>query len=683
MTARPEPDAAAPGEAVGGFLHAGRVALIGASSGRRDEWSYNARMTRSLLASSFDEVVLVSRHDDRIAGHRAYPSLGDHPGPAGDVCVLVVPRAGLGAAVDDARAAGWPRLLIITGQLTDGDRAMLRAAVPDVRIWGPNCTGMIAAASNSRIVASDYELAIRPGRARVAVAGQSGGALNGIASSVEHLGLNVSHLLSTGEEVDVGVDDVLWYAAGSGATDGVVLFVEEARRPERFLGAVSACQAASMPVVVVKVGHGRTAAVAARTHSGALVGDWDDFEAAVTARGAAVCTSLREGGGVAAVWAALGRRPGRRVAFFTSSGGSGALACDVADSCGLAMAELSASGTARLEDLAQSRADAVNPFDSANGGGTPSTLPAYLETLATEPDVDALVLLHSGEVYGELIVDRVTTPPGPPKPLVTVWPATPRLLRDRLLDAGIPVLDDLGDACRWLAIVAGGADARSPGERGGADASDAGWLTYGEAMELVAGGGIDVPRRALVRGAAEIAAGLAAFDAAGQPVVVKAAGLRGHKARAGGVVGDLRDRAELARALGDLTARFGAVAIEEQVPAGVELLVAVRRGRFGGVIVVGLGGRHADVFGRQVVVRRGAPAPEVRAALAPSPVGRLLASDLGAAAGPALDTLAATACRLDQIAAACRLDVLEVNPVIVTAERAVACDAKAQREGEG
>jgi hypothetical protein len=181
----------------------------------------------------------------------------------------------------------------------------------------------------------------------------------------------------------------------------------------------------------------------------------------------------------------------------------------------------------------------------------------------------------------------------------------------------------------------------------------------------------------------EIAAGLAAFDADGRPVVVKASGLRGHKARAGGVVGDVRGRAELSRALGDLTARFGDVVIEEQVQAGVELLVAVRRGRFGGVIVVGLGGRHADVFGRQVVVRRGASKTEVRDALAASAVGRLLSSDLGTAAGPALDALAATAWRIDRITAASRLEVLEVNPVIVTADRTVACDAKAQREGEG
>ena len=397
------------GRGAAGFLEARRVALIGATSGGRDMGSYNARMTRSVLASDFDEVVLVSRREAEIAGRRTVPAIGDYEGEPGDLCVLVVPQGVLVATVEGCISAGWSHFLVISGQVEPANRETLRSMTPGVaRIWGPNCTGFFVTQSNLRVMASDFEPPWRTGRRRVAVLGQSGGALGNIAVMAAGLGLNVSHVLSTGEEIDVGCEDLLSHIADRRTTDAAIVFVEEARRSLAFLAALDRCAAADIPVIVIKVGRNARARNSALSHSGALVGDWDEFRAATTAHGGIVCTSFREAAGVAAIAAnTIGKRHGPRTAVFTSSGGSGVLVCDLADQAGLELDVFSKRAVGTLTTLAKLGAREVNPFDSAQGGGTPSTLPAYLETVRAEAGIDTVMLLHSGTVYADFIARQL------------------------------------------------------------------------------------------------------------------------------------------------------------------------------------------------------------------------------------------------------------------------------------
>ena len=212
-------------------------------------------MTRSLLGSSFDEVVLVSRRETMVLGRRAYEHISEVPGGPGDLCVVVVPHSVLAQTVADCANSGWSRVLAITGQLNTADREALRNVVPSrVRLWGPNCTGFIATKSNRRVMASDYRPAHRPGRRQLAVVGQSGGALGNIAGMGERFGLSISHIMSSGEEIDVGIEDMLGYLAYAGVTDTVIAFVEQARQPAAFLAALDDCVAAALPVIVIKVG---------------------------------------------------------------------------------------------------------------------------------------------------------------------------------------------------------------------------------------------------------------------------------------------------------------------------------------------------------------------------------------------------------------------------------------------
>jgi acyl-CoA synthetase (NDP forming) len=667
----------------GDFLEARRVAMIGATAGARDAWSYNARMTRSLLRSSFDDVVLISRRETTIHGRKAHNHIGEVHGDDGDLCVVVVPHEILPATVAECAQAGWRRVLAITGSLDANDRKAIKEIVPScARLWGPNCTGFITLETNRRVMASDYEPVNRQGRRRIAVAGQSGGALNNMAMMAQGFGINISHIMSTGEEMDVGIEDLLPYLAHSRSTDGVAVFVEQARHLGALLEALDACAVSEIPVMVLKIGRTQKAAAAAQTHSGALVGDADEFDALVRQHGGIICESFREVAGVASV-TLHSRRPGRRVAFFTTSGGTGALICDLAEHHGLRFADLSPTSSEIIRGLALSEIDSINPFDSAVAGGTPKSLPQYLDAVTVDEGVDTTMLLHGGEVYGNLITDQLERRMPSAKALLAVWPGAPANLRERLLDAGIAVLDDPGESCRWLGLAAGPPNLSDEEPYPSADAANPPasiYLDYGEASRLLRKCGVDSPRQWYSDSPGELDGIVAATEQF--PVFVKAAGMSGHKALAGGVRGDIRTPAELNQAAAEVMARHGPIVIEEAAPPGIEVLVAVHDGPIGGIVVVGLGGAYADAFGKQVVVPASSDVRTIARAVAESPISSVLAARAGRGyLGAALTNISVAATELVKLCRAEGLASVEINPLMVSVTRAVACDVKIEKRG--
>ncbi|MGH7277180.1 MAG: acetate--CoA ligase family protein, partial [Candidatus Rokuibacteriota bacterium] len=172
---------------------------------------------------------------------------------------------------------------------------------------------------------------------------------------------------------------------------------------------------------------------------------------------------------------------------------------------------------------------------------------------------------------------------------------------------------------------------------------------------------------------------VAAAEQLGYPVVVKAdaAGLA-HRTEAGGVRLDVRDAAAVRVACYQLRARAGAerFVVQEQVPAGVELLVGARRDEsFGPVVAVGAGGILTEVI-RDVSFRL-APLDEGEAQemLRAGARARLLDGPRGL---PRVDA-AAVARTVDAVAALVIAEphVLEidVNPLIAAGSDVVAVDA--------
>ncbi|MFJ6758633.1 acetate--CoA ligase family protein [Streptomyces sp. NPDC091273] len=684
------------------------VAVVGASD---DPAKYgHAVASQALRADGRRRPVhLVNRRGGTVLGRPAAPSLSAIGEPV-ELVVISVPGNGFEAAVDDALACGAKAIVGITAGFAEAGPAGLarqRAVVARVReagavLVGPNCLG-IADNTTELYLASDR---FAPGG--VALLSQSGNlALELQLRGAPH-GLGFSRFVSLGNQADVTLVDLVEDCARHEATTAIAVYAEDFGDGRAFARAAAA---AGKPVVLLTAGRGTASARSAQSHTGALTTSADVVAAACRDAGVELVRTPRE---MTVVLAALGARPGHprtkgrasgvRTAVFTDGGGHGAIAADAAEDAGLDVPELGAATQTRLRTVLWQQSAVGNPVDLA-GMGEQQPL-SYADTVAellSADEVDAVLMtgyfggyaasdggLGGGPAGGSVLAEGetlaaekiVTHLAAAPKPLVvqSMYPQSPSCRV--LAGAGVPVFAATEDAARALSAMTGraGFDARELPEfpalpAPAAPLRDAG---YHGVRTLLGAAGVPFPAAREIADEAGLLAAAAEFEG---PYALKALHLL-HKSDAGGVALRLADREALLAAYREMHARLGAPAYSVEAMAdlsdGVELIVGVNHDpRFGPVAMVGLGGVLTETL------------RDVAFALAPVPAGRAeaLLRGLRTAAlldgvrgRPAVDVAAAAAVieRITTVAAAHpEIAELEVNPLLVRPDGALALDARA------
>ncbi|MFC9293769.1 acetate--CoA ligase family protein [Streptomyces sp. NPDC057011] len=675
------------------------VAVVGASD---DPAKYgHAVASQALRAPGRRPVHLVNRRGGTVLGRTAATSLASIGEPV-ELVVVCVPGAGFEAAVDDALACGAKAIVAITAGFAEAGPSGLarqRAIAARVRaagavLVGPNCLG-IADNTTELYLASDR---FAPGG--VALLSQSGNLALELQLRGEPHGLGFSRFVSLGNQADVTLVDLVTDCARHEATSAIAVYAEDFGDGRAFAAAAAA---AGKPVVLLTAGRGAASARSARSHTGALTTSADVVAAACRDAGIELVRTPRE---MTVVLAALGsgaRTAGRRTTVFTDGGGHGAIAADAAEDAGLDVPELGAPTQERLRTVLREQSSVGNPVDLAGmGEQRPLSYADTVGELLGADEVDAVLMtgyfggytaseggLGGGPAGGSVLAEGETRAAkeivghltAAAKPLVvqSMYPQSPSCRV--LAEAGIPVFGATEDAARALAAIAarptGADDGVPPLPEPAVPLRDPG---YHGVRALLGAAGVPFPAAREITDEAQLLAATAEFDG---PYVLKALHVL-HKSDVGGVALRLADRAALLAAYREMHARLGAPAHSVEAMAdltdGVELIVGVHRDpRFGPVAVVGLGGVLTETL------------RDVAFALAPVPARRaeaLLRGLRGAAlldgvrGRPAVDVAAAAAVieRVTTVAAAHpELAELEVNPLLVCPDGALALDARAVR----
>ncbi|WP_327256600.1 acetate--CoA ligase family protein [Streptomyces sp. NBC_01244] len=678
------------------------VAVVGASD---DPAKYgHAVASQALRADGRRPVHLVNRRGGTVLGRRAAPSLAAIGEPV-ELVVISVPGSGFEAAVEDALACGAKAIVGITAGFAEAGpegAARQRAVVARVReagavLVGPNCLG-IADNTTELYLASD---GFTPGG--TALLSQSGNlALELQLRGAPH-GLGFSRFVSLGNQADVTLVDLVEDCARHEATTAIAVYAEDFGDGRAFARAAAA---AGKPVVLLTAGRGSASARSARSHTGALTTSADVVAAACRDAGVELVRTPRE---MTVVLAAVSSRPGprgggRRTAVFTDGGGHGAIAADAAEDAGLQVPELAAATQDRLRTVLWRQSAVGNPVDLA-GMGEQQPL-SYADTIAellAAEEVDAVLMtgyfggyaasgggLGGGQAGGSVLAEGetraaekiVTHLAESPKPLVvqSMYPRSPSCRV--LAGAGIPVFAATEDAARALSAMTRRTAASAPElpalpalPPAAAPLRDPG---YHVVRGLLGAAGVPFPS------AREVTDEAGVRDAAGEfegPYVLKALHLL-HKSDAGGVALRLTDRDALLAAYRDMRARFGAGSYSVEAMAdlsdGIELIVGVNRDpRFGPVAMVGLGGVLTETLRDVAFALAPVPARRAEELLRGLRSAALLA---GVRGRPAVDVAAAAAAieRITTVAAAHpEIAELEVNPLLVRPDGALALDARA------
>jgi acyl-CoA synthetase (NDP forming) len=631
-----------------------------------------------------------------VQGLPAFASVSALP-EAPDSAIVAVPVEAALDAVEELGRKGCKGVIAFTAGFAEVDEAGARAqaALVDrarahgMRLLGPNCLGLFnAGLGYFPIFSSSFENGW-PLPGRIGIASQSGAFGTHLFAVARDRGLGTPVLVTTGNEAEVALGDVIGWMAQAPEIDVIAAYAEGIRESGRFLAALDLARRNRKPVVMMKVGRSALGAHAAKSHTASIAGDDAVTQAVLEEFGVHRARTTEELLDVA--YAATRRvyPTGNTLGVVTISGGAGVLISDAAEAVGLPMPPMPGEAQARLKALVPFSAPR-NPVDCTaqafndmgligefassmvEDGGYRSVL-AFFTQLGASPSVapalraqlKAVMDRHPDRVWVLSIVA--------PEERIREYEADGFLVFEDATRA-VVALHAMGKFGEAFAAAAGQAAAPVDLPRvalPGAAPSEA------AAKRLLAEAGVPaVPEHAC----ADARAAVAAADRIGYPVVLKILSPDIlHKSEIGGVLLGVQDADAVREGFATLLerarqrapdARIEGVLVAKQITGAVEMALGIARDPvFGPVAMVGLGGIFIEIL-KDVAFRRcpfdAAEAERMVRSLKGAPLLQ------GARGRPKADVaaLAKALSHLSAFAAAAgtRLASVDVNPMLVLPE---------------
>ncbi|MGD9974604.1 MAG: bifunctional acetate--CoA ligase family protein/GNAT family N-acetyltransferase [Desulfatirhabdiaceae bacterium] len=370
------------------------VALIGAS---QKPGTIGAVLARNLVSAGFKgEIFPVNSKYKIVEGFPAYPDLGSLP-KTPDLAVIATPPDTVPELIEKLGRLGTRSAVVITAGFGEGGcetgqrlrTQMLESARPHLlRIVGPNCLGIMVPGVGLNASFGH----VHPLAGNIAFVAQSGAVQTTVLDWATSRGIGFSHFVSVGDMSDVDFGDMLDYLAADSRAKAILLYIEAITHARKFMSAARAA-ARMKPVVVVKAGRHFESARAAASHTGALAGADDVYNAAFHRAGVLRVMDMQALFDAVETLAMSHPFPGDRLAILTNGGGMGVLATDVLMDKQGRLAQLSPETIARLNTILPNTWSHNNPVDII-GDAPPGRYIDALTALLDDRGIDALLILN-------------------------------------------------------------------------------------------------------------------------------------------------------------------------------------------------------------------------------------------------------------------------------------------------
>ncbi|MEL6577784.1 MAG: CoA-binding protein, partial [Pseudomonadota bacterium] len=372
------------------------IAIVGASD---DPTRIGGRPVAHMKNQGFPGAVYpVNPKRDRVQDLPSYPSLADVPGEV-DFVLVAVPAKGVPAVIRQAVAKRAKTALIFSSNFAEAspEGAALQAEVSGIaragglRVIGPNCLGLFDSAHGFYPTFSSTIDRATPKPGGIAIASQSGAYGSHIYMVSHERGLGMRYWLTTGNEADVHVAEVIRLMAEDDSVHTIMAYAESIKDGDALVAALETARAERKPVVFMKVGRSDVGAAAASSHTASLAGEDAVYDAVLRAHGAYRARTTEEMLDIA--YAARPRiyPAGRKIGLVTISGGAGVLMADAAADHGLDVAPMPEAAQAELKELVPF-ASPMNPVDvTAQFFNDLSIVPRFTKAMLDDGGYDGLL----------------------------------------------------------------------------------------------------------------------------------------------------------------------------------------------------------------------------------------------------------------------------------------------------
>ena len=305
----------------------------------------------------------------------------------------------------------------------------------NMRILGPNCLGVISPGNNLNASFA----ATMPKKGNIAFISQSGALCTSVLDYALERKIGFSHFISVGNYLDVDFADLIDFLGEDINTKYIILYIESISRAREFMTAARSF-ARQKPIVVYKAGRFAESAQAAASHTGAMASEDTIYDAAFERAG---LVRVYDIGNIFDCAALIGKNKipkGPNLAIITNAGGPGVMATDTLLENNGQLAQLSENTIQELNENLPEFWSHQNPVDVL-GDARPKRISKAAQIISNDKSVDAILVIVTPQA--------MTNPTATANEIVKLGQETKKLILaawvgGQSMREGIQILNDAG-----------------------------------------------------------------------------------------------------------------------------------------------------------------------------------------------------------------------------------------------
>lgn len=366
------------------------LAIIGASN-TPGKLGYN--VLKNLIDHGFEgKIYPVNPRGGLVQGIQSYTSVSDIEGDV-DAAVTIVPAAITPDVVEECfsrnigfvtvEAAGFGEL----GAKGKEIEQKLKDLVKEYNnhILGPNCSGIINV-NNGLCQPIGLVGDLKPGN--IGLIAQAGVYASGILWGLRNV-MDFSMIATIGNKIDIDETDMLEFMGSDPSIKVIAMYLEDIRRGERFLE-VAREISSHKPIIVLKGGRTEEGKAKAVTHTAAIGGSRQSYEAVFDEAGIIQVTDNDHLFDLARGFSKQPLPTTDRMMIITYSGSQGITATDTLSEMGVGLANLSRSTKESMKEHIPDFVAAINPAD-LTFDQNPEQVRRIIEIAARDENVGGII----------------------------------------------------------------------------------------------------------------------------------------------------------------------------------------------------------------------------------------------------------------------------------------------------
>jgi acetyltransferase len=376
------------------FFNPKSVVIIGATD--KEESVGKTILENLLLVKDNVTIYAINPKREKVLDIKCYPQITALP-EIPELALIATPASTVPDIVDEIGKAGVKSVIIISAGFkevgSEGIKLESRISTSlkkyGMRILGPNCMGTIRPITNLN---TTFTKRI-PKAGHVAFLSQSGALGSAVLDWAISKNIGFSAFVSLGSMLDVDFGDLIDFFGEDIETKSIIIYLESISNARKFISSTRGF-ARSKPIIVIKPGKFQESAQAAKSHTGAMVGEDLHVAAAFARAGVVRVDEIVDLFNCASILNTTKLPKGPNLAIITNAGGPAVLATDALINKGGKLAQLSLETISTLNSFLPNCWSKSNPLDIL-GDADAQRYTKTIISVVKDMSVDSVLVIYT------------------------------------------------------------------------------------------------------------------------------------------------------------------------------------------------------------------------------------------------------------------------------------------------